>query len=123
MWLIRRCAQASFPIGLVVLIVSLEPLDMAVALEREHVGRDAVEEPAVVRDDDDTTREIEERFFESPQRVDVEVVRRLVKQQQVAALLQELGEVKAVTLTARKRADLLLLVASAEVEPGRVRAR
>ena len=48
--------------------------------------------------------------------VQVEVVRRLVDEQQVAALAEHLGELHAVALAAGERADELLLVAAAEVE-------
>ena len=41
-------AEAARAVRLVVLVVALEPLDVAVALEGEDVGGDAVEEPAVV---------------------------------------------------------------------------
>src|SRR5450759_1192402 len=44
-------AQAAHLVGFVVLEVALEPLHVAVALEGEHVGGDAVEEPAVMADD------------------------------------------------------------------------
>ncbi len=47
---------------------------MAVALEGEDMRRDAVEEPAVVADDDGAARVILERFLERPQRVDVDFV-------------------------------------------------
>ena len=87
MRLIGRGAQAPLPVGLVVLVVALEPDHLAVALEREHVRRDAVEEPAIVADDDRAAGEVEQRLFERAQRVDVEVVGRLVEQQQVAAPL------------------------------------
>src|SRR5215510_11115420 len=40
-------AQAALAVGLVVREVALEPLDVALALEREDVRRDAVEEPAI----------------------------------------------------------------------------
>jgi hypothetical protein len=75
------------------------------------VRGDAVEEPAVVADDDGAAGEVEQRLLERPQRVDVEVVGRLVEQQQVAAGAQQLGQVHAVALAARERAHLLLLVA------------
>src|SRR4029077_3757919 len=39
-------------VGVVVLEVALEPPHLAVVLERQHVGRDAIEEPAVVADHD-----------------------------------------------------------------------
>ena len=56
MRLIGGRPEAAFPIGLVVLIVPLEPHDLAVALEREHVRGDAIEEPAVVADHDARSR-------------------------------------------------------------------
>ena len=78
-------AEAALPIGLVVLVVAFEPHDLAVALEGEHVRGDAVEEPAIVADDDGAAGEVEQRLLERAQRVDVEIVGRLVEQQQVAA--------------------------------------
>ena len=102
---------------------ALEPRHRRVALEREDVRRDPVEEPAVVRDHDGAAGEVEQRLLERAQRVDVEVVRRLVEQQQVAARAQELREVDAVALAAGEVADPLLLVGAPEVEPGDVLAR
>ena len=67
--------------------------------------------------------EIEQRLLERAQRVDVEVVRRLVEEQQIAAALEQLREVHPVALPARERPDLLLLIAAAEVEPRHERAR
>ena len=64
-----------------------------------------------------------EAGLQRAQRVDVEVVRRLVEQQHVAARLEQLGQVDAVPLPARERADQLLLVRAAEVEARHVRAR
>ncbi len=75
-------------------------VDLRVAFEGKDVRRDAVEEPAVVRDHDGAAGEVEQRLFERTQGVDVEVVGRLVEQQHVAAALQELCEVHAVALTA-----------------------
>src|SRR4029079_10803861 len=70
-----------------------------------------------------TAGEVEERFLERAQRVDVEVVGRLVEEQQVAALLQQLREMDAVPFAARQRADLALLSGALEVEPRDVGAR
>ena len=108
--------------ALVGLEVALEPAHLRVAFEREHVGGDPVEEPAVVGDDDGAAGERQQRLLERAQRVDVEVVGRLVEQQQVAAGAQQLGEVEAVALAARELADLLLLVGALEVEAGDVGA-
>ena len=45
-----------FLIFLIIGEVALEPFDMAVAFEGQHVGGDAVEEEAVVADDDGVSR-------------------------------------------------------------------
>ena len=108
---------------LVGLEVALEPHDLGVALEREHVRGDAVEEPAIVGDDHRAAREGQQRLLERAQRVDVEIVGRLVEQQHVAAAAQQLGQVHAVALAAREHADLALLVGALEVEAGDVGAR
>src|SRR5215218_1452536 len=121
MRLVRRRAELLVAEGLVVAEIALEEPDLAVALEREDVGRDAVEEPPVVADDDDAARERLEPGLEGAQRVDVEVVRRLVEEQHVAVGLQEFREMDAVPLPARERPDRLLLVRAAEVEAGHVR--
>src|SRR4051794_25222159 len=57
-------AELVAPPGLVGLEVPLEPRDLRVALEGEHVGGDAVEEPPVVGDDHRAAREGEERLLE-----------------------------------------------------------
>ena len=98
------------------LVVPLEPDHLAVPLEGEDVRRDAVEEPPVVGDDHRAAGEVENRVLEGAQRVDVEIVRRFVEHQDVAAGHQRLGEVQAVALAAGQVADLLLLIVAAEVE-------
>ena len=80
-------AEPAMAIRLVVGEVALEPLDVAVALEREDVRRDAIEEPAIVADHHRAARELLEAVLERTQRVDVEVVRRLVEEQDVAGAL------------------------------------
>ena len=57
-------------------------------------------------DDDGAAGEVEERLLERAQRVDVEIVRRLVEQEQVAAALEQLGQVDAVALAAGELPDL-----------------
>ena len=108
--------------ALVGLEVALEPAHLRVALEREHVGRDPVEEPAIVGDDHRAAGEREQRLLERAERVDVEVVGRLVEQQQVPAATQQLRQMEPVALAARQLGDLLLLVGSLEVEAGDVGA-
>ena len=80
--------------------IAFEPFDVAVALESEHVRRNAVEEQAVMADDDGAAGEILERIFERAQRIDVEIVGRLVEQEHVGAGLQHLRQMHAVPLAA-----------------------
>src|SRR5688572_7972780 len=100
---VRRVGISTFPpaeIRVVLLEVPLEPHHLAVPLEREDVRRDPVEEPSIVADDDRASREAEQRFLQRTQRVDVEIVRRLVEQQYIAARLEELREMQAIPLAA-----------------------
>ena len=80
-------AEPAHLVLLVILEVAFEPFDMAVAFEGQDVGGDAVEEPAVMADDDGAAGEILQRLFQRAQRVDVEIVGRLVEQQDVGCLL------------------------------------
>src|SRR4051812_40157227 len=69
-------AETAHLVLFVVLEVAFEPFDMALAFEGEDVGRDAVEEPAIMADDDGAARKVLQRLFERAQRVDVEIVGR-----------------------------------------------
>src|SRR6476620_5901534 len=119
----RIGSQPAHFVLLVVLEIALEPFDVAVAFERQHMGRDAVEEPAIVADDHRAAGEILQRLFERPQGIDIEVVGRLVEQEHVRARLEHLGEVHSVAFAARELADLLLLIGAAEVEGAAIAAR
>src|SRR3954451_15160564 len=94
--LVGVATDAAAAVLLVVREVAFEPHHLAVALERKDVRGDTVEEPAVVTDHHRAARELQQRFLEGTQRVDVEVVGRFVEQQQVAAHQQRLGKVEAV---------------------------
>src|SRR5690606_35727889 len=116
-------AEAALLVLFVLAVVALEELHVRVALERQDVGGNAVEEPAIVRDHEGVARELQQRVFQCAQGLDVEVVGRFVEQQDVAALQQGLGHVQAAALAARERADQLLLVLALEVEAADVGAR
>src|SRR5213076_486174 len=62
------------------------------ALESEHRGANAVQEIAIVTDHDDAAAEGHERFLEQAQRSEIEIVRRFVEHQNVAASLQDFSE-------------------------------
>ena len=89
---------------------------MAVAFECQDVGANTVEEPTVVRYNDGTSGEVFQTFFEGTQRVDIDVVGRLVEEQHVALLLECHSQVEPVALTTAEHADFLLLVGSREVK-------
>src|SRR4051794_8885876 len=122
-WLIGSGAELAVAEFLVLGEVAFEPADLAVALEGEDVRRDPVEEPAVVADDHRAAGERLEPGLQGPQRVDVEIVRRLVQQQDVPAGLQQLGQVPPIPFAAAELPDGLLLVRAAEVEARDVSAR
>jgi hypothetical protein len=75
-----------------------------------------------VRNDQHAAGKFEQGVFEGAQRFDVEVVRWLVEQQDVAAGDQRLGHVQATALAAGELADAFLLVAALEVEAADVGA-
>src|ERR1041385_3446927 len=87
------------------------------------MGRDAIEEPAIVRNHENAPGEPEQRLLERAQRVDVEVVRGFVEQQYVGAAPQQLREMDAVALAAREILHALLLIRALEVESGDIAAR
>lgn len=91
---------------LVFAVTAFEEDHLRIAFKREDVGGDAVEEPAVVRDDHRTAGEILQTFFQRTQRIHVDVVRGLVEQQYVAALLEGHGQVEPVAFAAGEYAHL-----------------
>ena len=109
-------AHACTLVLLIFRVSSLEVEHLAVALECENVSADAVEEPAVVRNNYGAAGEVLQSLFESTQSVHVDVVGRLVEQQHVTFLLQCHGKVQAVALTTRKHGNLLLLVGTGEIK-------
>ena len=60
-------------------VIAIEPDNFAVPLKSQDVGRDPVEKPAVVADDDGTTPEVFKGLFQRPQRIHGEVIGRLVQ--------------------------------------------
>ena len=109
----------------------LEPPDVprpgeeerAAGLELEHAGRDRLEEPAVVRDEDHGRVERLQLLLEPLQVLDVEVVRRLVEQQQVGIAGERAGQRGARQLAAGEGRQLPVEVALREAEAAQRRRR
>src|SRR6202022_91168 len=93
------------------------------AFECKNMGRDAVEKPAIVSDNDGATREILQCFLQRTQGIHIEIVGGLVKKQHIGARLEHLGQMNTIALATGKLADLLLLIRPFEVEIGAVSAR
>src|SRR3984893_8293429 len=116
-------SEAALLVFLVSGEIALEQFDMAVAFEGEHMRGNAIQKEAIVRDDDRAAREIHQGLFEGAQRINVEIVGRLVEQKHVGAQFQHFGEMHAVALAARQLPDLLLLIRALEIEGRRIGAR
>src|SRR5690606_34725199 len=65
-------AHAAALVLFVLAVVALEELHVAVALEGEDVGGDAVEEPAIVRDHEGVAGELQQGVLERAQGLDVQ---------------------------------------------------
>src|ERR1700734_2714405 len=100
MRLSRILAFAFLMILNILLIVAFEPDNFGVTLKGEDMRRDAIEEPAIVRDDHRAARERHQCILEGAQRFDIEIVGRFVEQQDVVPGLQYLGKVYPVAFTA-----------------------
>ena len=77
----------------------------AVAFAHQHACRDAVEKIAVVADDDQRAGIIREHFFEQVERFEVEIIRRLVENEQIRRLRQRARQQQTAAFAARKLAD------------------
>ena len=89
----------------------------ATRCELEHRRRDGLEEPAVVGDEDDGRVDRLELALEPLEVLDVEVVRRLVEQEQVGAARERASERGARQLAARERPERAVEVVVGEPEP------
>ncbi len=105
-------AEAGPSVSLILGVVSVEPDDIAVALEGDYVCRDPVEKPPVVTYHYGTPREILESVFQRTHGVNVEVICRLVEQNYIGALFQNSCQVNPITLASREQTDFLLLICS-----------
>ena len=81
-----------FPLELFVFgVATLVEDHLRIAFEREDVRTDTIQEPTVVRNDHCTTGKVLQTLFQCPQRIDVDIVGRLVKQQHVGTCFQGEG--------------------------------
>ena len=100
MRLVGGGAETSPAVCLIVGVVSFEPDGAALSFESQNMCGDAVEKPAVVADDDGASCKMFNRFFKGAERVYIEIVGRLIEEQNVRALLQHLREVHSIPFAA-----------------------
>ena len=101
-------------------VVALER-DAAAAVELEDPAGDVVEEVAVMRHRDDRALVVREEALEPRDRLRVEVVRRLVEQQEVGRREQQPAERDAAALAAGERRDVTVAFRQAQARPSRGR--
>src|SRR5690606_26114521 len=111
--LARRRTRPTLQVRVVVAFV---PGHAPIVFEREDRRGDAVEEVAVVGDDEAGAAELDDELFERAEGGDVEVVGRLVEHEQVRGVAQDLGEHHPRPLAAGERGDELLLLVPVEHE-------
>ena len=90
MWLLSGSPQPAAPIRLVVRMVARKPDDLGIPFEGEDMRGDPVEKPSIVAHHNRTPGELDERIVERAKRVDVEIVGRLVEQEEVRATPKQL---------------------------------
>src|SRR5207248_4082067 len=90
-----------------VVIVVPDVIDhAALAFESENRGANAIQKIAIVTDHDDAAAEGDERFLEQAQGAQIEIVRRFVEHQNVAAALQDFCEQHPAPFAATKLRNL-----------------
>ncbi len=79
--------------------VAFAPMHVAIAFKGQDMRSQAIEEPTIVRDDDYAACVVLNTFFQCSKRIDVQIVGRFVKQQDVGTSTQELGQMDTVAFT------------------------
>ncbi len=116
MGLVGVFTQPRPTISVILGVVAFVPEDIGVALEGQDVGTDAVQEPAIMTDDDQAAAELHEGIFEGAQGIDIQVVGGLIEDDQVGAAFEQAGQMHAVALATGQRAHFALLLVALEVE-------
>ena len=88
MWARRLFSQTSTLVFLILAVVAGEEFDVGIPFESNDMGGDAVEEPAVMGNDHHRTGEFQQGIFQGAQGFYIEVIGRLVEQQDVATTEQ-----------------------------------
>ena len=115
-WGQRLDPETFFSIFFIIGKVAGKEIHNAFALKRHNVRADSVEKPAVVRDHDGAAPKFKQCFFERAHGIDVEVVRRLVEQQQISTRLQDFCHLHPVSFATRQISHFFLLGIALKIE-------
>ena len=97
-----RCAG---PLSQVIVVAAVVLLDLSVRLDRQRAGDDVVQERPVVADQEHRPLVLDQERLQQLERLDVQVVGRLVQNQQVRRLGEELGQQQAAAFAAGEVLD------------------
>ena len=103
-------AETSFSVFIVFRVVAVKQDNPTVPFEGQDMGGDSIQKPAVMADDNDATGNIFYGLFESPHNIDVEIVGRFIKEEDVGPFLEHAGQVHPVALAPGHETDFFLLV-------------
>src|SRR5262245_51896709 len=78
---------------------------LAVAFERDHLRHDVIEKGAVVTDEEERAAVFLEQRFEQLERLDVEIVGRLVQHQHIRGPGEQACQQESIALAAGERSD------------------
>jgi len=71
-------SQTVASLTVVGLKITFAPMDIAIAFKRQDVGRQAIQKPAVMADNNSTANKIGNRFLQRSQGVDIKIIGRFV---------------------------------------------
>ena len=74
------------------------------------MGGDSIQKPAVMADDNGAASKIFYGLFEGPHGIDVEIVCRFIKEEDVGPFLEHAGQMNPVALAPGHETDFFLLV-------------
>ena len=96
-------AQTLLPVRFVLRVVPVVPGHLALSFKGKHMRGDPVKEPAVVGDHHRTAGKVHKSLFQRAQGVHIEIIRRLIQQQDVGTFLQHLCQMHTVAFAAGER--------------------
>ena len=95
-------------------------LRCGITFEDDQMGADAVEEPAVVTDDQRRPGEFLEGFFQRAERIHVQVICGFIQKQDIRAFGEGFRQVDPVAFAAGEDADFLLLILTRKIKGGNI---